>query len=140
MIPRSLAVLTLAFILGFTVGCTSSPPEEEASAEGDDTIDTEAVAVDTALDTAAASARAETFYVHLRTDVDPREFAAARGLPVVEVVTDPRPGLVTRLTPDERTALEADSLVRSLARRIHSSGGEDERPTIRPLGGDSAGG
>lgn len=135
MIRRIAAVLLVALLPVLTTGCTSSPPEEDASAETGDSA-----AVDTAADSTATEARVETFYVHLRADVDPREFAASRGLTVVEVIDGRRPGLVTRLTPDERSVLEADSLVRSLARRIHPSGTENEGPAIRPLGGDSAGG
>ncbi|MDP2497542.1 MAG: hypothetical protein Q8W44_06045 [Candidatus Palauibacterales bacterium] len=135
MIRRSTSVLLVALLPVLTTGCTSSPPEEDASANTGDSA-----AVDTAADSTAAEARVETFYVHLRADVDPREFAASRELTVVEVIDGRRPGLVTRLTPDERSALEADSLVRSLARRIHPSGEEKEGPAIRPLGGDSAGG
>lgn len=129
-------VVALFAVLAVAAGCGSPPREQDGNGTA---AGSTAVAVDTAADPVAADDRVETYYVHLRAGVDPRDFAASRGLTVVEVVPDDGSGLVTRLTSEQRDALEADSLVRSLARRVHS-GGEESDPPIRSLGGDSAGG
>lgn len=92
-------------------------------------------------DTAEAApdtGRTESFYIHLRSGVDPRALARRHGITPSEMITGPRPGLVARLTPAQQAALQADSLVRSLAREIHQ--GETDTPgPIRTLGSDTTG-
>lgn len=139
---RSAAFL-LALAFPFLAACDAPPPDGdgettvrgEATAEAADTGSTGS-APDTVTPSPRDTARAETYYVHLRPGTAPRDFARRHGLSPSEVVTDPRPGLVVRLTPVERDSLAADTLVRSLARRIHGGGGD--APRLRRLGEDSA--
>jgi len=144
---RSAAVLAVLLLL-LASSCESAPRNEEGApasaadtaAAGVDSVATPAVR-DTGDSVASAppdSARKVTYYVHLRDGVDPRALARRHELVPSEVITDPRPGFIVGLTEDERAALEADSLVRSLARQIH--GDDEEQPPIRTLGGDTTGG
>lgn len=131
---RAASFLLVALVVvlpALVAGCSPSQQGEKDAAPASST--------DTAGDTVAA-ASPQTFYVHLRVGTDPEAFARRYGLSPSEVITDPRPGLVVALTPDQRDSLAADTLVRSLARRIHSGGAADSGPALRSLGGDTAGG
>lgn len=132
MIRSSAAIVTAAIIL-LGAGCDSAPEEDGEAPEPRPSVST-----DTApSDTTEQSGRRQSYYVHLRPGTDPRRFAARYGLTPTDVITDPRPGLVVAVTPAERRMLADDSLVESLARQIHSGGGDTAEPAIRSPGGDT---
>lgn len=138
----SSATVVIAALLLLGIGC-DGPPEEEARSPGpapaastDTALEVEETRRTSAPDTEAGERR-DFYYVHLRPGTDPRAFAARYGLTPTEVITDPRPGVVVAITPAERQMLSADSLVESLARRIHSGENDTSGPAIRSPGDDT---
>lgn len=138
----SSAAVVIAAILLLGIGC-DGPPEDDARAPGpapaastDTALEVEETRRTAASDTGADESR-QLYYVRLRPGTDPRSFAARYGLTPADVITDPRPGVVVAITPAERQMLSADSLVESLARRIHSDENDTSGPAIRSLGGDT---
>lgn len=130
------ALLLLPALLA---GCQQ---REGGDAEGE-AADTAAVvdtpsSVDTTPSDTAAAARADTpteaepgederpaadtagrYYVRVLSSADPREVAARHGIEPREVITEPTRAFYAALTYGQRDALQADTLVRSLAREIH---------------------
>lgn len=124
-------------------------PAADAPAQPDtlpgDTASPEAAAPDTAApdtfpadttpaDTTAVSETSVVgrFYVRVRGDADPDSVARRHGVRPLSVVREPTKGFYAPLTGRQVSALEADSLVRYVAREIHgpdTTGG----PPIRRL-------
>lgn len=69
--------------------------------------------------TRADTAPAGRYYVRVRASADPREVAARHGIEPLDVITEPTKAFYAALTYAQRDALQADTLVRSLAREIH---------------------
>lgn len=124
-VRKGAAVLaTLVLLPALVAGC-GGREDRDAGAEAADTA--VAARPDSPARTEAGkerSPRADTapagrYYVRVRASADPREVAARHGIEPLDVITEPTKAFYAALTYAQRDSLQADTLVRSLAREIH---------------------
>lgn len=122
---RSVLTLTPVLLLMLACGGPGAETDDDLPEARDTT------AAEAPREQAPDSARTTPYYVHLVAGAEPDSVARRNGIEPIELIREPRPGFYARLTEEQRANLEEDSLVRSLAREIHTG---ESGPTV-PVGG-----